>query len=73
MVGEDSNRQVADGLRNELTVIIGQCEMLEDALSNQTPLLAHIRVIKTAALRMAERISNQPWPDMNVTPKTKNH
>jgi hypothetical protein len=67
MVGEASNPQLVDELRSELTVIIGQCDMLEDALSTQAHSLAHVRAIKAVALRMADRIAHQPWPDVNVS------
>jgi hypothetical protein len=51
---------LVNALRNELTVIIGQCDMLEDALSTQAHPLARIKAIKTVALRMADRIAHQP-------------
>jgi hypothetical protein len=44
-------------LRNELTVIIGQCDMLEDSFATQAHLLARIKAIKTVALRLADNIS----------------
>jgi hypothetical protein len=71
MAGGTYDPQLANELRNELTVIIGQCEMLEDTPSARSPVLAHIKAIKTAALRMAGRISHQPWPGVNVTQQTK--
>jgi hypothetical protein len=71
MAGENSNSQLVNDLRNEITVIIGHCEMLEDALSDQAPFLARIKIIKTVALRIADRISRQPWCDANVTQQTE--
>jgi hypothetical protein len=66
MAGENSNPQLVNELRNGLTVIVSHCEMLEDALSNQAPLLTHVKTIKKVALRMADRISRQPSPDADV-------
>jgi hypothetical protein len=71
MSGENSNPHLVNELRNGLTVIVSHCEMLEDALSNQAPLLARIKTIKKVALRMADRISRQPSPDANVTQQTE--
>jgi hypothetical protein len=71
MAGEISSPQLVDELKGELTVIIGQCDMLEDAFSTQPHSLAHIKTIKTVALRMADRISSQPWPDVKVLQRQK--
>ena len=66
MTNETSSPQLADELKSELTVIIGQCEMLEDVLSTQADPLAHIKAIKAVALRMADKISHQPWMDVST-------
>ena len=69
MTSETSKPQLVDDLRHELTVIIGQCDMLEDTFSTQAHPLARVKAIKAVALRLADKISHQPWPDMNVMHK----
>ena len=66
MTNEASTPQLADELKSELTVIIGQCDMLEDTFSTQAYPLERIKSIKAVALRMADKISQQPWLDMNT-------
>jgi len=66
MTAEASTPRLADELKSELTVIIGQCEMLEDIFTTQAYPLERIKSIKAVALRMAEKISRQPWPGMNT-------
>ena len=71
MAGENtSNSQLVNELRGELTVIIGQCDMLEDTFSNEANAAARIKTIKTAALRMADRISRLAVARVNVTQQT---
>ena len=50
-------------LRDDLTVIVGHCDMLVDAFATQAHILERIKTIKTVALRMADKISHQPWID----------
>jgi signal transduction histidine kinase len=58
MTAETSNPELVDALRNELTVILGQCGMLEDAFATEPDSLARINSIKAVALRMADKISH---------------
>jgi hypothetical protein len=58
--------ELIDVLRNELTVILGQCDMLEDVLVTEADSLARVKAIKAVALRMADRISHHTWPDVHV-------
>ena len=70
MAGETtSNSELVNELRSALTAIIGHCDMLEDTFSHEADAVARIKTIKAAALRMADRISRQPWPDANVPRK----
>ena len=71
MVGPTSNPQLVNELRNELTVIIGQCDMLEDVFSTRADSLARVKAIKAVALRIADRISHQLWTDVNVPRRTE--
>jgi hypothetical protein len=71
MVAEASNPQLLNELRHELTIVIGQCDMLEEILSTEPASVARVRTIKSVALRMADRMSQQPWPDVNVAPKAE--
>src|SRR5882762_3986484 len=52
MVAEASNPQLLNELRHELTIVIGQCDMLEDILSTEPASVARVRTIKSVALRM---------------------
>ena len=68
MAGETTpDTQLTNELRSELTVIVGHCDMLEDTFSNQANAAARIKAIKTTALRMADRISRQPSPNVDVS------
>jgi hypothetical protein len=55
----NANSTLVNELRNDLTVIIGQCDMLEDAFATQADSLAHSRAIKAVALRMADGFPNK--------------
>jgi len=67
MTSDTVNPDLVSELRNGLTVIIGHCDMLEDACSTQVDSLGRIKSIKAVALRMANRISQQTLPDAKVT------
>ena len=49
-------------LHDHLTVIIGQCDMLEDTFSARTEVMTRINVIRNAAQRIANTITHQPCP-----------
>ena len=49
-------------LHDHLTVIIAQCDMLEDTLSARTDVMTRINVIRNAAQRIANTIARQPCP-----------
>ena len=47
-------------LHDHLTVIIGQCDMLEDTFSSRSEIMTRINVIRNAAQRIANAIAPQP-------------
>lgn len=49
-------------LHDHLTVIIGQCDMLEDTFSARAEVMTRINVIRNAAHRIANTITHQPCP-----------
>jgi len=49
-------------LQDHLTVIIGQCDMLEDIFSARSEVMTRINVIRNAAHRIANAIECQSWP-----------
>ncbi len=49
-------------LHDHLTVIIGQCDMLEDTFAARTEVMTRINVIRNAAQRIANTIARQPCP-----------
>jgi hypothetical protein len=49
-------------LQDHLTVIIGQCDMLEDSFSGRSEVMTRINVIRNAAHRIANAIDCQSWP-----------
>ena len=59
-------------LHDHLTVIIGQCDMLEDAFSARTEVMTRINVIRNAAQRIANTIRPSAVPtDGNVFGKDR--
>jgi hypothetical protein len=53
---------LAHDLNNDVTVIIGECECLDDLVQGQTDVLARVQLIKSVARRMADRIYTRPCP-----------
>jgi len=49
-------------LHDHLTVIIGQCDILEDTFSARTDVMTRINIIRNAAQRIANTITHQPCP-----------
>jgi hypothetical protein len=49
-------------LRDHLTVIISQCDMLEDIFSARTDVITRINVIRNASHRIENAIDCQSWP-----------
>ena len=48
--------QTLSQVRDHLTVVIGECDMLEDILSAQSDLVTRINVIRNAAYRVLNAI-----------------
>ncbi len=53
-------------LQNHLTVIISQCDLLEDMFSARTEVMTRVNVIRNAAHRIANAIDWQSWPAAEV-------
>jgi hypothetical protein len=47
---------LAHGLNNDLTAILGRCELMGDVLSTNAEAREHLRIIKIAVHRMIERV-----------------
>jgi hypothetical protein len=52
----------AHELNNDSTIIVGECDLLANLLEEEPDALARVQVIKTTAIRMAERVSARPSP-----------
>ena len=53
---------LAHDLNNCVGIIIGQCELLTDLISNNTEAIERVSVISQTARRMANDISARPCP-----------
>jgi hypothetical protein len=62
-------RAEVHGLNNDLSVIIGQCDMLEGALTQQSDAAARVQLIKTTAQHMADKLATRAWPSKPATVK----
>ena len=49
-------------LQDHLTVIVSQCDMLEDIFPARTDVMERINVIRNAAHRIENAIEGQSWP-----------
>jgi hypothetical protein len=47
---------LAHGLNNDLTAILGRCELMGDVLSTNAEAMEHLRIIKVAVHRMIDRV-----------------
>lgn len=54
--------QTLSQVKDHLTVIIGECDMLEDIFPAQTDLLTRINVIRNAAYRVVGAIDGPSQP-----------
>ena len=67
---------LAHDLNNDLTVIVGACDiltqLLKDNLVQVDAIGARVRVIKATAQRMADRIENRPCPAVTPVPTSSN-
>ncbi len=61
---------LAHDLNNDLTAILGRCELLGDLLSTNTEAAKHLRIIETVARHMIERVEDAPHPAQVKTPAT---
>ena len=60
---------LAHELNNELGIIIAECDLLESTLKDDGVTFRRIKMIRTSARRIADRISAGAWP--GPPPKTK--
>ncbi len=58
---------VAHDLTNDLTIIIGQCDLLDERMVEGDATSERLKSIKAAAKRMAERIAARSCPECQVT------
>lgn len=54
--------QILSQLRDHLTVIIGECDMLEDTFVDQSDITTRIDIIRNAAHRIANAIDGRFQP-----------
>lgn len=53
-------------LQDHLTIIISQCDMLEDVFSARTEVMTRVNVIRNAAYRIANAIDSQRLPASEI-------
>jgi hypothetical protein len=51
---------LAHGLNNDLTAILGRCELMGDVLSTNAEAREHLRIIRVAVHRMIDRVVGPP-------------
>jgi hypothetical protein len=49
-------------LNNDLAIIVGECDLLDDLLAEGTDASARVKLIKITAQRMADKINARPRP-----------
>jgi hypothetical protein len=57
---------VSQRLRDHLTVIIGECDLLEDTLGARSDAMTSIKVIRNAAYRVAKAIEGESWMALEI-------
>jgi hypothetical protein len=55
---EDEHPALAHDLNNDLAIMLAECDLLEILLAGDSAALARVKVIRTAAHKMADRISH---------------
>lgn len=68
MVAERST--LAHDLNNDLTIIIGECDLLAEILTDESA-QARMTKIRSIAVRMAERIENRACPELTLRPSVR--
>ncbi len=60
------SKNVSQRLRDHLTVIIGECDLLEDTLGARSDVMPRINVIRNAAYRVAKAIEGESWMALQI-------
>jgi hypothetical protein len=60
-------RTLAHDLNNDLTIIVGECDLLAEMLTDEAA-RARMTKIRSVAMRMAERIENRACPELTLHP-----
>lgn len=53
---------LAHDLNNDLAIILGECDLLEDGVNQKFPRATRLANIRTTARRMANRLATRPCP-----------